>query len=48
MNQADIDIGNTIQSYNYHYKPLIFAKLFSDNNPDSANDFKNNLKHTES
>ena len=46
--RTDIDISNTIQSYNYHYKPLIFTKLFSDYNPDSANDFKNNLKHTES
>ena len=25
-----------------------FYQAFSDNNPDSANDFKNNLKHTES
>ena len=28
--------------------PLIFTKLFSDNNSDSGSDFENNLKHTES
>ena len=58
MNQAEysqelililvIQFSSKLQLSLELYKPLIFTKLFSDNNPDSANDFKNNLKHIES